>query len=293
MSLFLWCQKPRAFRAAKEDSLRYEIGIEGGILHISGIGYCGIKAVIRLREEFRNRDFKQADPDQVVKGLVDVTEMVRGIIEAGNLVTDLDHEVLLEAIHRVIHSQKAAHGAGPDDQSEFLAQPREVELSQRLGISVGLLRLRVFDKLIFLTDESAVHGDAVRPHRETFLPEQEANKTLEGAQSLPNLPPFLAVAVSISPYIDLYRFLYLALLDHHDRDYFYTDKGNLGAVFHGLSGSDVVAIWRGCPSPIILKRVETEGKTLYRLHGPAYVEGIMIGEVWVEDTNELQTFEVT
>ena len=43
MSYLVWIFKLRDFRAAREDSLRYGIGIEGPLLCISRVKYCGMR----------------------------------------------------------------------------------------------------------------------------------------------------------------------------------------------------------------------------------------------------------
>ena len=79
-----------------------------------------------------------------------------------------------------------------------------------LSISVGLLRIRVFGTLSFLTEETIIFVDPIETSLEQFLPEKETEEVIRGAQALPNLPPFFAVIVSLSPYIDVYHFLHIA-----------------------------------------------------------------------------------
>jgi hypothetical protein len=292
MSLFVWGQRLREFRAAKEDSLKYEIEIEGRLLRISGIEYSGMKALIRLHKEVRQRNLHEANPGELLEALIDTTELVKGFIETSRIVNSTHDEGLLEAVHRVVHSQKHMHDPGPEDQSEFFAKSKERELSERLSISVGLLRIRVFDKLSFLTEETTISVDPIETSLEQFLLKKETEEVVRGAQALPNLPPFFAVIVSLSPYIDVYHFLHIALLDHRDKDFFITDKGNLGVAFQGLDSGDVVGICKGCPSPMIMRKSEIDGRYVYQLHGPAYVDGIMMGEAWVEGGDDLQVFEL-
>lgn len=43
---------------------------------------------------------------------------------------------------------------------------------------------------------------------------------------------------------------------------------------------------------MIVRKSEIDSRVLFQLHGPAYVAGIIMGEAWVEDENDLQVFEL-
>ncbi|KAJ9615306.1 hypothetical protein H2200_001381 [Cladophialophora chaetospira] len=293
MSLFVWCQKLRDFRAARSDSLQYRIGIEGPRLLISGVRHCGMKAFIRLSAEGRQRILHNRDPGQLIEALIDAAELMRSLIEVAKSHTSYDgEESLLSAIHRIIHSQRHLHVPGTEDQQEFFARPKEVELSQSLAISVGLLRLRIFHGLSPLLDESSLSRQVIQDALEPVLLDEEMDEVLERASELPNLTPFLALVVALSPFIDLYHFLHIIVLDHRDKDMFITDQGALGMAFQGLQSDDIVALWQGCPSPMIVRKAAADGGELYRLHGPAFVDGIMLGEGWPVDKTELKEFQV-
>ncbi|KAI9766383.1 MAG: hypothetical protein M1839_004915 [Geoglossum umbratile] len=251
-----------------------------------------MKALIRFHEEARQRNLQEGNTRELLEALLDTAELVRSFIELCRTTNYPDDEGLLEAFHKVIHSQKHMYDPGPEDQSEFSGKPKEEEASGKLNTSIGLLRIQVFDKISFLLDENTVSASSIRTSLEQFLLEREADEVVQGAEELPNLPPFLALVVSLSQYIDLYHFLHIALLDHRDKELFITNKGNMGMAFQGLNINDAVAIWEGCPSPFIVRKVERDGRSLYRLHGPAYVDGIMNGEAWVEEENELRVFEL-
>jgi hypothetical protein len=141
-------------------------------------------------------------------------------------------------------------------------------------------------------DENTVPMDSIRPSLEQFLREDEIEEVVQQTKRLSNLPPFFAVVISLSPYVNVYLFLHIALLDHRDKDFFITDKGNMGVAFQGLNSTDIIAIWKGCPSPMIVRKFEVEGRYMYQLHGPAYVNGIMTGEACVEEEDALRVFEL-
>ncbi|KAH8665115.1 heterokaryon incompatibility protein-domain-containing protein [Tricladium varicosporioides] len=293
MSYFLWTSQLMNFQAANEYSRENNLEVDGRILRISGVEQSKMKALIRLSEEARQRNVTEGGPEELMEGLIDTAEVIRGVIHVSRTIIGCENKESLESFHRVIHSQKHLHNLGPEDQIEFDGKLSEVEVSRRLNISIGLLRLRVFDKLSFLMDESTFPKDLVRTVLEEFLPKGEIDKITYDTEQLPNLAPFFAIIAALSPYIDIYRFLYVALLDHRDKDFFITDKGNIGVAFQGLKNNEVVAIWRGCPSPVIVRGVEVNGKDMYLLHGPAYVDGIMNGESWVENEDDLRVFELT
>jgi hypothetical protein len=119
MSYFIWAGRLAEFRAAKEDSLKHKIEIEGRLLRILGIEHGGMKALIRLHEEVRQRNLHEADPRELLEALIDTTELLRSFIEVGRKVVSPNDEGLLEAVHRVIHSQKRMHNPGPEDQLEY------------------------------------------------------------------------------------------------------------------------------------------------------------------------------
>jgi hypothetical protein len=66
----------------------------------------------------------------------------------------------------------------------------------------------------------------------------------------------------------------------------------MGVAFQGLKSNDVVAIWMGCPSPVIVRKIEIDGRDIYQLHGPAYVDNIMNGEAWTENKDDWRVFEL-
>lgn len=53
---------------------------------------------------------------------------------------------------------------------------------------------------------------------------------------------------------------------------------SFGLVPRGVKGGDLVCIIYGCNVPVILRQIEKDGKTFYRLIGESYVHGAMDGE---------------
>ena len=293
VSYFTWISKLRDFRAAGEDSLRYRISIDGPVLRISGTEYCGIRALIRFSEESRQRNLYEAEAGDLVEALIDTAVLVQGLIStARQLATTEVDASLLDSVHRVLHSQKVLHTPGTDDQKEFFARPKERELSQKLCISVGLLRVRVFDELSFLIEEDTIRRSLVEVSLGHYLDAAEVDTILEDAAQSLNLIPILAIAVALSPYIDLYHFLHIVLLDHRDKDLFITAKGGLGMAFQGLQKDDLIVVLQGCPSPMIVRTLPNSEGIRHRLHGPAYVDGAMASEAWVSDRSKLREYQL-
>ena len=191
-----------------------------------------------------------------------------------------------------MHSQKRILDPGPADLAEYFAKSKEAAISEALNITVGLLRIRVFDKLRFLCDETTILEHETKSALASFLLEHETEVVLQGARELPNLPPLFAVICAVAQYIDVYHFLNIVLVDHRDKDFFITSDDRLGVAFQVLKSRDLVTILQGCPSPMVVRKSEIEGRIMYQLHGPAYVDGIMQGEAWPEDENGLQVFEL-
>jgi hypothetical protein len=267
MSFFVWGGKLRDFRAAKEDSLRHRIEIDGGLLRISGVNCSNVKGIIRPSEEVRYRDLQNAGPGALLEGLIDVTELVNSLIDVSRSHTSIPEEELLGVIHRVVHSQKRTLDPGPADLAEYFANAKEAAISEALNISVGLLRIRVFDKLRFLYDETTILEHETKNALASFLLEHETEVVLQGARQLPNLPPFFAVICALAHYIDVYNFLNIVLLDHRDKDFFVTSDDRLGVVFQGLKSGDLVTILQGCPSPMVVRKSEIESRITYQLLG--------------------------
>ena len=157
---------------------------------------------------------------------------------------------------------------------------------------MGLLRVNVFDKLSFLIEEETIPKALVEASLSTLLLSDEVEAILPDVAEHPNLIPFLAIIVALSPYIDLYHFLHIILLDHRDKDLFITAKGNIGMAFQGLQKDDLIVVWQGCPSPMVVRKLSNAEEDRYQLHGPAYVDGIMMVEPWVTGDNQLREFEV-
>jgi len=286
----LWAATLKSFRAAKEDSGKYKLEIEGRLLRIWGIEHSRIKALIRLTEEVRQRD--TAGPEGLLEALIDTAELLKSFIDASREIIGTRDERILEAFHRVIHPHRDSYVPGPEDQSNFIGTQKEVELSQRLNVSIGLLRILLFDKLSPLMDRTTIPTESLRSIFEAFLSEDEVHDVIQKSEELSNLPPFFAIVVSLQPYINIYHLVHTALLDHRDKDFFLTDKGNMGTAFHGLNAGDTIAVWKGCPSPMIVRKAEIDGRVFYRFHGPAYVDGIMNGEAWIKEEDDLHAFEL-
>lgn len=288
----LWAQHLKSFCAAKEDSGTFKVEIYGRLLRIWGVEYSTIKAIVRLTEEARQRDIAAEEPRVLVEGLMDTAELLRSFTDVSRRIMGSGGEGVLEALHRIVYSQHDFLGPGQADQRAFIGTPKEAELSTRFKISIGLLRIILFDKLSPLLDEVALQTPSVTSVLDAYLSENEIQAVMRTATELPNLPPFLSVAASISPFIDIYRFLYNILTNHRDKDFFLTEKGNMGIAFHGLSGDDIIAVWKGCPSPMVVRKAESDGRSFYRFHSPAHVDGIMNGEAWVNEGDALDTFEL-
>jgi hypothetical protein len=62
--------------------------------------------------------------------------------------------------------------------------------------------------------------------------------------------------------------------------------------FQGLQKDDLIVLWQGCPSPMVVRKLPDAEEDRYRLHGPAYVDGVMMGEAWVTGYDQLREFEV-
>lgn len=292
MLFSLWAQDLRSYRAAKEDSGRYKIEIEGRLLRVWGVEHSKIHALIRLTEEVRQSNHSGAEPEVLLEALIDSAELLKSFIDVSKQIINASSEEILERLHRVLHSRRASDGPGPEDQSVFVGTEREVGLSGDLKVSIGLLRITLFDKLSSLLNDTTVPIEMIRSTLAAYLSGHEVHKVLERVQTLPNLPPFFAVAISLSPFVNIYHFVYRVLIDHRDKDFFLTDKGNIGIAFHGLAAGDTIALWKGCPSPMVARKVDAEGRGFYRFHGPAYVDGIMNGEAWITEEGRLQTFEL-
>lgn len=262
-------------------------------MRISGVEYDRIKALIRLRREGRQRNLQEADPSVLLEALTDTATLLKSFIDANRTIIDPSNDRLVESFHKVIHSQKHLHDPGLEDQSEFSRKPKEVELSRKLNTSIDPLRIRVFDAISFLMDENTFSVDKIRTSLEQCLLEREVDHVVQEAKEISNLSPFSAVVVALSQYFDIYHFIHIALLDHRDKDFFITEKGNMGVAFQGLNINDVVAICKGVPSPLIVRKVERDGRYFHQLHGPACVDGVMNGEAWVEEEEDLKVFELT
>ncbi|KAI9728295.1 MAG: hypothetical protein M1834_007699 [Cirrosporium novae-zelandiae] len=72
--------------------------------------------------------------------------------------------------------------------------------------------------------------------------------------------------------------------DQYGKKFFTTEAGYMGTAETTVRQGDVIALLPGMEMPIILRRAIDGG---YHFIGPAYVHGIMNGEIWLEDS--LQT----
>lgn len=296
MLFFGWVWKLRKFQAAGEQSLRSEMRTEDSLLRITGTEYCGIRSLVRFSDESRQRDLEVGDGEHRVAlttTLIETARLLKIVIDKARMLADPNQEhSILEAVHRVVHSQMTLHRPGPEDQLEFFAQDEEKVLSDRLDISVGLLRVQVFDRISFLIGRKSIPQGLVETALSEFLPSETIEKVLQEAETLLRTIPSLAVVIAVSRYIDLNQFLRTILLHHRNKDFFVTTCGNVGMTFQGLFKGELVVLWEGCPSPMIVRKLTGEQEGRYHLHGPAYVDGIMTGEAWPTDECQLREFEV-
>jgi hypothetical protein len=71
-----------------------------------------------------------------------------------------------------------------------------------------------------------------------------------------------------------------------DCAFFVTDEGYMGTASHSIQARDVVALIPGLRMPMILR--PAGGKDYYRVVAPAYVHGMMQGEIWEEWKERMQ-----
>lgn len=69
--------------------------------------------------------------------------------------------------------------------------------------------------------------------------------------------------------------------------FFLTDKGHMGIASDNVKDGDDVVLVAGLNLPMVLSPT-ADGN--HRVIGPAYIEGLMYGELWSEE--ELQYFEL-
>ncbi|KAK3684249.1 heterokaryon incompatibility protein-domain-containing protein [Podospora appendiculata] len=74
---------------------------------------------------------------------------------------------------------------------------------------------------------------------------------------------------------------------------FITREGCYGTVRSSAKVGDHVVLFEGADSPMVIQPVSGAGSvSQFRLVGPAHVEGIMLGEAWLDDPACLETYEL-
>lgn len=239
-----------------------------------------IRALIALGREARQRDSMSTDTKDLIDDLLDMAALLQGFIDtyhSHGLPTTIPglEDIILSLIWK-----------GNDDLLKI--SPTEVELAARLAISTSKLRLRVLTGVLFLVDADRVTNEEIMAALAPFLSYDVMRTILEG----PRVPPLVALLVALDPYIGVYQFLTVVANEHRDKDFFISSAGRPGIAFHGLSAGDHIVLWEGCRAPMVAQRIETGGRGIWTLRGPTHVLGIMDGEAWIDDDEDLEVFDV-
>ena len=283
MSYYLWSRFLRESRAAGQASLKYHLSIDGTRLQVRGKQVDTIKALIALSQEARERNANVNDSERLVESLMDIAAVLKGFIDTyRTLVPAATDENLSDILCSLIRNHR----------EEFKVAPTEAQICSQEDITPARLRIKFFHRLCFLVDMDTIHAEEVFNALRPILPDHSIATILDQASKLPHLPPFLALAVGLDEYIGLYHFVVVTANDHHDKDFFITESGRPGLAFHGMKGGDHIVLWEGCRNPVVVQRTEIKGEVQWRFQGPAHVIGLMEGEAWNEDVDELQIFEI-
>jgi hypothetical protein len=81
-----------------------------------------------------------------------------------------------------------------------------------------------------------------------------------------------------------------AFLGAIKKAFFITENGYIGTASHSIAAGDQIVLLFGLRVPIVLRKGD-DGRS-YRLMGPAFVNGVMYGEVWKETNPELAQFTI-
>jgi hypothetical protein len=72
--------------------------------------------------------------------------------------------------------------------------------------------------------------------------------------------------------------------------FFITESGYIGTASHSIAAGDQVVFLSGVRALLVLRK--RDGDMTYRLMGPAFVRGVMYGEVRKEMSPELEEFTI-
>lgn len=78
------------------------------------------------------------------------------------------------------------------------------------------------------------------------------------------------------------QLMHLAWTTSRDNTIFKMGNGYLGLVSHSLVTGDLVALTQELRTPIVLPAFPSLGEKHFKVTGPAYVHGMMYGEVFVD-----------
>ena len=290
MALTLWTQNLKAFHAAGSESMVCKIECKGRNLHIWGIEHSKITRVVELCSEANWTSLTESpDLEKLQQAFVMAARQLKSLIEVIDETFEPDTQIIAEHLYHLIYSRQNSSSQGPSYKAALGPKAEEMEIAHRLKIEVGILRLTIFIKLSAIASDTTLKPNVVEAILDPYLAPEESSHVLRQAERKPALHPFFAILAALSGFVDVQRLLATALAGHHDKSFFLTNSGHLGVAFRGVAAGDAVAVWQGCPSPMV---VRPDAAGLYRLHGPAHVDGIMDGEAWSGREDELRVFEL-
>lgn len=288
------------------EILRAE-SIEGSRLKTRGIRRSKITTVIRSSAPADGKILALDDDAALLK----TAKLLTDVFSTTRPIRNIDDAAFMDAILDAMQQRQK-------DEGDILsAKPAETYHVERLEISLSVFRYTVLNILRPLISGNPIDADTTQQIRDElckFIPENVVahvlglldNSERDGEQvgeqggelvdkgtcngSDTKKHPFLRVAEFLRPCVNIIGLVRHALLCHPDRDFFVTDRGEVGMAYQGVQEGDLVAVWKGFPFPVILRRDEGHTMGEYWYHSPAYVIGIMNGEAWPDDEETLQEF---
>ncbi|KAL2060295.1 hypothetical protein VTL71DRAFT_9690 [Oculimacula yallundae] len=196
-----------------------------------------------------------------------------------------------KGLSHLIHSYRLGYRLGSTHSDEEIIEGSEItskafreEFWEELGLdSAAPVETDMSETVELILDKGvnarAFEGSA-SANRPTILGQEDAELTITDAAQF--------VQISLERSANALKFQYFASSCVIETAFFTTEKGYMGKGLRSIRAGDQIVLVQGLSRPLIVRCTGLAGEHVrYRTLGPAYVHGIMEGEMWPEDERVL------